>query len=478
MFPANLLLLMVLLLPQASSGRQGGDTSEINHGRVSPMPSFSPTPPAASFLKPGLAQTIQSLLLSRLGLQSQPDPRPGVPVPRYLLDLYRFHQQQYHLVEDPSFNFPSQHIQQANTVRSFHHNEPLADSSKAEDHKKVHISFNISSVPQDEKLLSAELRILRSERASLGPGAHRLNVYLSEHHEDPQSTLLETRLLSSSLKSGLWEAFSLNTELLNKALTGTGSLGFLLEVHPENSMTALSDQSVSSAASGEHVEEHVEKHKEGHLRVCRSVGEDEHSWAQERPLLVTYSHDGRGEPLVKHGRRTPTGGQRMRGRKGKKERGRSKGRDRDRTLHRDKKIGYTGPGWGGGKGGISWSDRGRVKRNGGRAAKLKRISRNRCRRHPLYVDFNDVGWHKWIIAPSGYDAFFCLGECRFPLAHHMNSSSHAIVQTLVNSVNGAVPRACCVPTSLSPIALLYLDPQDRVVLKNYQDMVVEGCGCR
>uniref|UniRef100_A0A3Q3G7B7 Bone morphogenetic protein 16 n=1 Tax=Labrus bergylta TaxID=56723 RepID=A0A3Q3G7B7_9LABR len=416
MFPANLLLLMVLLLPQASSGRQGGDTSEINN--------------AGSFLKPSLAQTIQSLLLSRLGLQSQPNPRPGVPVPRYLLDLYRFHQQQYHLVEDPLFSFPSQHIQQANTVRSFHHSEHLAEFPKAEDHKRAHISFNISSIPQDERLLSAELRILRSDRASLGSGAHRLNVYLSEHHENPESTLLETRLLSTGLNSqkasSFWEAFSLNTELLQKALSGSGT-----------------------------GDEDVERHKVGHLRVCRSVGQDEHSWAQERPLLVTYSHDGHGEPLVKHGRRTPSGGQRLRGRKGKKERG-----------------------WGNDKGGISWSDRGRVKRNGGRAAKLKRLSRNRCRRHPLYVDFNDVGWHKWIIAPSGYDAFFCLGECRFPLADHMNSSSHAMVQTLVNSVNGAVPRACCVPTSLSPIALLYLDPQDRVVLKNYQDMVVEGCGCR
>uniref|UniRef100_UPI0037E7293A bone morphogenetic protein 16 n=1 Tax=Semicossyphus pulcher TaxID=241346 RepID=UPI0037E7293A len=478
MFPANLLLLMVLLLPQASSGRQGGDTSEIDHGRVSPVPSSLPPPSAGSFQKPSLAETIQSLLLSRLGLQSQPDPRPGVPVPRYLLDLYRFHQQQYHLVEDPSFSFPSQHIQQANTVRSFHHNEPLGDSPTAEDHKRVHISFNLSSIPEDEKLLSAELRILRSDRPSLGPGTHRLNIYLSEHHEDPESTLLETRLLSTGLNSasGFWEAFSLNTELLHKALAGTGNLGFLLEVRPENGTASLPMQRFPSAPGVED----AEKHKERHLRVCRSVGQDEHSWAQERPLLVTYSHDGRGEPLVKHGRRNPSGGQRMRGRKGKKERSRgsSKGRNRDQASGRAKKLGYTGPGWGVGKGGVSWSDRGRVKRNGGRAAKLKRLSRNRCRRHPLYVDFNDVGWHKWIIAPSGYDAFFCLGECRFPLADHMNSSSHAMVQTLVNSVNGAVPRACCVPTSLSPIALLYLDPQDRVVLKNYQDMVVEGCGCR
>ncbi|XP_045929843.1 bone morphogenetic protein 16 [Micropterus dolomieu] len=470
MFPANLLLLMVLLLPQASSGHQGEDTSKIDHDRVSPMPSSLSLPPAGSLLKPSLAQTIQSLLLSRLGLQSQPNPRPGVPVPRYLLDLYRFHQQQYHLVEDPLFSFPSHHIQQANTVRSFHHNEPLGDGPIAEDRKRVHISFNISSIPQDERVLSAELRLLRSERASLGPGAHRLNLYLSEHHEDPEPTLLETRLLTTGLHShkasGFWEAFSLNTELLHQAFAGTGSLGFLLEVRPENSNTSLPEQE--------------EKHKEEHLRVRRSVGQDEHSWAQERPLLVTYSHDGRGEPLVKHGRRTPGGGQRMRGRKGTIERARSssKGRNRDQAWGRAKKMGYTAPGWGGDKGGLNWSESGRVKRNNGRAAKLKRLSRNRCRRHPLYVDFNDVGWHKWIIAPSGYDAFFCLGECRFPLADHMNSSSHAMVQTLVNSVNGAVPRACCVPTSLSPIALLYLDPQDRVVLKNYQDMVVEGCGCR
>lgn len=129
MLPANLLLLMVLLLPQVSSGRQGGDSSKTDHGRVSPVPSSLLTPPAAPSLKPSLAETIQGLLLSRLGLQSQPDPRPGVPVPRYLLDLYRFHQQQYHLVEDPLFSFPRQHIQQANTVRSFHHSGKLSPTA-------------------------------------------------------------------------------------------------------------------------------------------------------------------------------------------------------------------------------------------------------------------------------------------------------------------------------------------------------------
>lgn len=139
MLPANLLLLMVLLLPQASSGRQGGDTSKTDHGRGSPVPSSLLSPPVGSPLKPSLAQTIQSLLLSRLGLKSQPDPGPGVPVPRYILDLYRFHQQQYHLVEDPLFSFPTQHIQQANTVRSFHHNGKISK-------KHTHTNTNAANI--------------------------------------------------------------------------------------------------------------------------------------------------------------------------------------------------------------------------------------------------------------------------------------------------------------------------------------------
>ncbi|XP_056139931.1 bone morphogenetic protein 16 isoform X2 [Lampris incognitus] len=482
MFPANLLLLMVLLLPQASFSRQSRDSSEIDHGTVSsPTSSFSPSPPLGPLLEPSLAKTIQSILLSRLGLQSQPDPRPGIPVPQYVLDLYRFHQQQYHLVEDPSFSFPTQHVQQANTVRSFHHTERLAKGPTTEDHRRMHISFNVSSIPPDERVVSAELRLLRNGKVSFGPGAHRLSVYLSENQGGPEPTLLETRVLTAkpynSRASGYWEAFSLSAELLRKALAGIGELSFVLEVSPENSSVSPRNRGLSSAVDEK---EHGERHREGHLRVRRSLGQDEHSWAQERPLLVTYSHDGRGEPLVTHGRRTPSAGYRIRGRKSSKDRVRSGSKDHGRAKDwgKAKRKGYSGPGWGGDGRRLSWSDRGRVKRNGGRAAKLKRLSRARCRRHPLYVDFNDVGWHKWIIAPSGYDAFFCLGECSFPLADHMNSSSHAMVQTLVNSVNGAVPRACCVPTSLSPIALLYLDPQDRVVLKNYQDMVVEGCGCR
>ncbi|XP_025918222.1 bone morphogenetic protein 8A-like [Apteryx rowi] len=54
-----------------------------------------------------------------------------------------------------------------------------------------------------------------------------------------------------------------------------------------------------------------------------------------------------------------------------------------------------------------------------------------CRRHELYVSFQDLGWLDWVIAPQGYSAYYCEGECAFPLDSCMNATNHAILQSLV-----------------------------------------------
>lgn len=119
----------------------------------------------------------------------------------------------------------------------------------------------------------------------------------------------------------------------------------------------------------------------------------------------------------------------------------------------------------------------RKRRSTGKRSAAKESSY--CQRLPLYVSFVEVGWNDWIVAPPGYKAFYCNGECPFPIADHLNTTNHAIVQTLMNSVNeDLVPRACCVPTTLNPISMLFMNEHSKVVLKNYQDMVVDGCGCR
>lgn len=156
----------------------------------------------------------------------------------------------------------------------------------------------------------------------------------------------------------------------------------------------------------------------------KKIDDDDDSWSNNQPLLFTYTDDKRFKP-----RPIRDALQSNRSR-----------RASQRKLHRRKEI---------------------------------------CQRRSLYVDFTDVGWSNWIVAPPGYDAYYCHGECTFPIADHLNSTNHAIVQTLVNSIDPKLaPRACCVPTQLTSISMLYLNDQNKVVLKNYMDMTVVGCGCR
>ncbi|KAM6088409.1 growth/differentiation factor 6 [Chlamydotis macqueenii] len=114
-----------------------------------------------------------------------------------------------------------------------------------------------------------------------------------------------------------------------------------------------------------------------------------------------------------------------------------------------------------------------------RGKRLGKKSRLRCSKKPLHVNFKELGWDDWIIAPLEYEAHHCEGVCDFPLRSHLEPTNHAIIQTLMNSMDpGSTPPSCCVPTKLTPISILYIDAGNNVVYKQYEDMVVESCGCR
>lgn len=102
-----------------------------------------------------------------------------------------------------------------------------------------------------------------------------------------------------------------------------------------------------------------------------------------------------------------------------------------------------------------------------------------CTRHELYVDFQNIGLSS-IIAPPGYDAYQCKGVCESPISQDQLPTNHATIQAIVNKVGLVkdVGKPCCVPIKLKSISILFLDNESSVVLKNYEDMVVERCGCR
>ncbi|XP_068127381.1 growth/differentiation factor 3-like [Hyperolius riggenbachi] len=104
---------------------------------------------------------------------------------------------------------------------------------------------------------------------------------------------------------------------------------------------------------------------------------------------------------------------------------------------------------------------------------------NICKKRRLYIEFREIGWENWVIAPRGYMANYCHGECPYPLVELLNGSNHAILQTLVHSIEPEeTPLPCCAPTKMSPLSMLFYDNDDNVVLRHYESMAVDECGCR
>nr|AVK72367.1 anti-dorsalizing morphogenetic protein ADMP [Nemertoderma westbladi] len=113
-----------------------------------------------------------------------------------------------------------------------------------------------------------------------------------------------------------------------------------------------------------------------------------------------------------------------------------------------------------------------------------------CTLHEFYVDFHEIGWADWIIAPNGYQANICQGECPFPLGGQYNATNHATVQAILStrefriklkhgrySSTTNIGRPCCVPDILHSLHVLYYDDYNNVVLKVFDDMQASQCGC-
>ncbi|XP_054268972.1 growth/differentiation factor 8-like [Macrosteles quadrilineatus] len=95
----------------------------------------------------------------------------------------------------------------------------------------------------------------------------------------------------------------------------------------------------------------------------------------------------------------------------------------------------------------------------------------RCCRYPLTVDFEAFGWD-WIIAPKKYEANYCSGECPFVF---LQKYPHTYVTDMARPPG--TPGPCCAPRKMSPISMLYFDPNLNIIYGLLPGMVVDRCGC-
>uniref|UniRef100_A0A4W4ESS0 TGF-beta family profile domain-containing protein n=1 Tax=Electrophorus electricus TaxID=8005 RepID=A0A4W4ESS0_ELEEL len=101
-----------------------------------------------------------------------------------------------------------------------------------------------------------------------------------------------------------------------------------------------------------------------------------------------------------------------------------------------------------------------------------------CRKVDMWVDFEQIGWSKWIIYPKRYNAYRCEGSCPTPLNESFSPTNHAYMQSLLLLHHAdRIPCPSCVPTLLAPVSMLYYE-NGKMVMRNHEGMVAEACGCR
>ncbi|XP_060066054.1 bone morphogenetic protein 2-like [Ylistrum balloti] len=364
--------------------------------------------------KKEILEAFESSLLNLFSLNARPRPRKDIKIPQYMIDLYKTHTRDPDVLS-PNFNIRGKGVGTANTVRSFYHKDDIEHPVEMTGCGEE----NCVRVWFNVSNIPVEEVLTAAE----------LRVFFDKDHSAVDTSVRRGRLrveifqVMKPIKKGQDPI----TRLLDvKHVSGRKNASWAsFDVQP----AVLKWKNSPDSNHGLEVRilpynNHPSKQPIKHVRLRRSVSASEEEWHLQRPLLVTYTDDNRGKSRTK----------RSTSRKSKRR------RPRNRKRRRHKKY---------------------------------------CRRKPLYVDFTAVGWTDWIFAPPGYQAYYCQGECEFPFSEHMNATNHAIVQDLVNSIDSkSVPKPCCVPTELSPISLLYVDEYEKVILKSYQDMVVEGCGCR
>jgi len=393
------------------------------------------------FLRKRAVELAQKRLLSILGLDSFPSPGRHVIPHNYMLELYRnLSSGNYKTLRNTNMP-PTSVVGITDQERS--------DSSSFTRKSHQMFSFNVSNLPFSDKILDVQLRVLRLPTSNVEKSfsarhgtTYRAKIYgkrnietptLVPFHSNSSLELLDSlEFDTSDGSSDQWNVFSVKRSLEKEQRAKKSSQ--VLELR------------VESVTSGELVPpEQVGFSKSGRLH-------------NKHALLVVFTTDGRSSQAI----RKPVSKENKDSSNAISMTKYNDSAEAEHTrVRREAKFRFGG------------------NKKARRGSKSKRRRRkDSCRRKPMHVDFKQLGWSNWVIAPRGYSAYLCEGLCEFPIDDYLKPTNHATVQTILNSVAPTLaPRACCSPNKFSAISILYID-KGNIIYKKYEDMVVERCGCK
>uniref|UniRef100_A0A3Q0T4P2 Growth differentiation factor 2 n=1 Tax=Amphilophus citrinellus TaxID=61819 RepID=A0A3Q0T4P2_AMPCI len=283
---------------------------------------------------------------------------------------------------------------------------------------KYRLKFNIS-IPSHEKITTAELQLLFFPNSRPRVASHSFKIIVKVYEVDHNNITTSTQLLVGkevTASQSTWATLDMTTAIQS-----------LIKSDPAESVF---DVVVDTKDCGDSC-----------LNMSVSVGDNTSA------ALIVFSNDLSS-----------------RRREMKKEL-------REMILHEEETILHSG---------VDWYQLPNEIPDSQRPQRTKRRApREYCRRTSLKVNFKDIGWDSWIVAPPEYDAFECRGQCYHPLTDELSPSKHALIQTLMNIRDPKKANmACCVPIKLDPITVMYRENGRITIRYLYEEMKVAECGCR
>nr|XP_006042819.2 bone morphogenetic protein 10 [Bubalus bubalis] len=371
-----------------------------------------------------LLQSMKNEFLKTLNLSDIPmQDSAKVDPPEYMLELYN------------KFATDRTSMPSANIIRSFKNEDLFSQPASFNGLRKYPLLFNVS-IPHHEDIIMAELRLytlVQRDRLIYEGVDRKITIFevleSKEDHEGERNMLV---LVSGEIygTNSEWETFDVTDAIRHWQKSGSST--HQLEVHIES------------------------KHKMEDTLGRGQLEIDTSARNKHDPLLVVFSDDQSSEKERKEELDEMIAHEQFPEMDNLDLDGYSNGPGEEALLQMRSNIIY--------------DSTARIRRN---------AKGNYCKRTPLYIDFKEIGWDSWIIAPPGYEAYECRGVCNYPLAEHLTPTKHAIIQALVHLKNSQkASKACCVPTKLEPISILYLDKGVVTYKFKYEGMAVSECGCR
>lgn len=103
-----------------------------------------------------------------------------------------------------------------------------------------------------------------------------------------------------------------------------------------------------------------------------------------------------------------------------------------------------------------------------------------CCRQSIFVDFQQIGWHNWIIAPPGYYHYYCTGTCvkkvnGIPVGPAADFSNFH--DFIIDMDTYSPEHSCCAPTEYTHLSFLYFTQDHSIARAVIPNMIVQTCSC-